>query len=269
MKQKAIKYVLIILGVSFLGIMLVLPLATVLVYALRQGFETFSQAITDEYAIKALNLTLLTTCITVAVNTVFGIFAAWGISKFRFKGKQVLTTLIDVPFSISPIIAGLVFILVFGRIGWAYPLLELWNIKIVFALPGIVLATIFVTFPFVSRELIPLMEAQGSDEEEAAALMGAKGLMIFRKVTFPHIRWGLLYGLILCTARALGEFGAVSVVSGHLRGQTNTLPLHVEILFNEFKLTAAFAVSSILVLIAVVILILRNIVEYRVKREER
>jgi sulfate transport system permease protein len=269
MKQKVIKYVLIILGVSFLGIMLVLPLATVLVYALRQGFETFSQAITDEYAIKALNLTLLTTCITVAVNTVFGIFAAWGIAKFRFKGKQVLTTLIDVPFSISPIIAGLVFILVFGRIGWAYPLLELWNIKIVFALPGIVLATIFVTFPFVSRELIPLMEAQGSDEEEAAALMGAKGFTIFRKVTFPHIRWGLLYGLILCTARALGEFGAVSVVSGHLRGQTNTLPLHVEILFNEFKLTAAFAVSSILVLIAVIILILRNIVEYRVKREER
>lgn len=269
MRQKLVKWLLIVLGTAFLGVMLVLPLATVLVYALRQGWETFSQAITEEYAIKALNLTLLATFITVIVNTTFGVFAAWAISKFRFKGKQVLTALIDIPFSISPIIAGLVFILVFGRIGWAYPLLEAWNIKIVFALPGIVLATIFVTFPFVSRELIPLMEAQGSDEEEAAALMGAKGLLIFRKVTFPHIKWGLLYGVILCTARALGEFGAVSVVSGHLRGQTNTLPLHVEILFNEFKLTAAFAVSSILVLIAVIILILRNIVEYRVKREER
>lgn len=269
MKQKFVKWLLIVLGTAFLGVMLVLPLAAVLVYALRQGWETFSQAITEEYAIKALNLTLLATFITVIVNTVFGVFAAWAISKFQFRGKQVLTALIDIPFSISPIIAGLVFILVFGRIGWAYPLLEAWDIKIVFALPGIVLATIFVTFPFVSRELIPLMEAQGSDEEEAAALMGAKGLLIFRKVTFPHIKWGLLYGVILCTARALGEFGAVSVVSGHLRGQTNTLPLHVEILFNEFKLTAAFAVSSILVLIAVIILILRNIVEYRVKREER
>lgn len=269
MKQKIVKWVLILLGVSFLVIMLVLPLATVLVYALRQGWETFSEAIFDEYAVKALNLTLLASGITVIVNTTFGIFAAWAIAKFRFRGKQALTTLIDIPFSISPIIAGLVFILVFGRIGWAYPLLEAWNIKIVFAVPGIVLATIFVTFPFVSRELIPLMQAQGSEEEEAAALMGAKGFRIFRKVTLPHIKWGLLYGVILCTARSLGEFGAVSVVSGHLRGKTNTLPLHVEILFNEFKLTAAFAVSSILVLIAVIILILRNIVEYRVKREER
>ncbi len=269
MKQKIVKWILILLGVAFLVIMLVLPLATVLVYALRQGWETFSNAITDEYAVKALNLTLLATGVTVVVNTVFGIFAAWAIAKFRFRGKQALTTLIDIPFSISPIIAGLVFILVFGRIGWAYPFLEAWDIKIVFAVPGIVLATIFVTFPFVSRELIPLMQAQGSDEEEAAALMGAKGLRIFSKVTFPHIKWGLLYGVILCTARALGEFGAVSVVSGHLRGKTNTLPLHVEILFNEFKLTAAFAVSSVLVLIAVIILILRNIVEHRVKREER
>lgn len=190
------------------------------------------------------------------------------ITKFRFRGKQVLITLIDIPFSISPIIAGLVFILVFGRIGWAYPLLEAWDVKIVFAVPGIVLATIFVTFPFVSRELIPLMQAQGSEEEEAAALMGAKGLYIFRKVTFPHIKWGLLYGVILCTARAMGEFGAVSVVSGHLRGKTNTLPLHVEILFSEFRLTASFAVASILVVIAIIILILRNIVEYRLKREE-
>ncbi|SHO53964.1 sulfate ABC transporter permease subunit CysW [Anaerocolumna xylanovorans] len=269
MKEKIVKVILILLGGAFLIIMLVLPLATVLVYALRQGFETFSKAITDEYAVKALHLTLLATGITVIVNTIFGVFAAWTIAKFRFRGKQALTTLIDIPFSISPIIAGLVFILVFGRIGWAYPLLEAWDIKIVFAVPGIVLATIFVTFPFVSRELIPLMQAQGSDEEEAAALMGAGGFRIFFKVTLPHIKWGLLYGVILCTARSLGEFGAVSVVSGHLRGKTNTLPLHVEILFNEFKLTAAFSVSSILVLIAVIILILRNIVEYRVKREER
>jgi sulfate transport system permease protein len=269
MKEKIIKWLLILLGAAFLGIMLVLPLATVLVYALRQGFEVFFHAVTDDYSVKALKLTLFTTVISVAVNTLFGVFAAWAISKFQFRGKQALTALIDIPFSISPIIAGLVFILVFGRIGWAYPLLEAWDIKIVFAVPGIVLATIFVTFPFVSRELIPLMQAQGSDEEEAAALMGAKGLLIFRKVTFPHIKWGLLYGIILCTARALGEFGAVSVVSGHLRGKTNTLPLHVEILFNEFKLTAAFAVSSILVLIAVLILILRNIVESRVKQEER
>lgn len=269
MEQKKVKTVLILLGVVFLIIMLVLPLATVLAYALRQGFVAFSKAITDEYAVKALKLTLFATGITVIVNTIFGVFAAWAIAKFRFRGKQALTTLIDIPFSISPIIAGLVFILVFGRIGWAYPLLEAWNVKIVFAVPGIVLATIFVTFPFVSRELIPLMQAQGSDEEEAAALMGAGGFRIFFTVTLPHIKWGLLYGVILCTARSLGEFGAVSVVSGHLRGKTNTLPLHVEILFNEFKLTAAFAVSSVLVVIAVIILILRNIVEYRVKKEER
>jgi sulfate transport system permease protein len=268
LKDKIVKNLLIFSGIAFLIIMLILPLVTVLVYALRQGWDTFMSAVTDEYAVKAIKLTLLATGIAVVINTVFGVFAAWTITKFRFKGKQALTTLIDIPFSISPIIAGLVFILVFGRIGWAYPFLEAWNIKIVFAVPGIVLATIFVTFPFVSRELLPLMQAQGTDEEEAAALMGASGFRIFRKITLPHIKWGLLYGVILCTARALGEFGAVSVVSGHLRGKTNTLPLHVEILFNEFKLTAAFAVSSILVVIAVIILILRFIVEQRVKKKE-
>lgn len=268
MRGKIIRIILILLGVLFITIMLILPLATVLVYALRQGFDTFLSSITDEYAVKALNLTLLAAGITLVCNTLFGIFAAWSITKFRFRGKQVLTTLIDIPFSISPIIAGLVFILVFGRIGWAYPLLEAWNMKIVFAVPGIVLATIFVTFPFVSRELIPLMQAQGSEEEECAALMGARGLRIFRKITLPHIKWGLLYGVILCTARALGEFGAVSVVSGHLRGKTNTLPLHVEILFSEFRLTAAFAVASVLVVIAIIILILRTVVEHRLKREE-
>jgi sulfate transport system permease protein len=266
--SKAIKIALILLSASFVTIMLILPLVTVLTYSMRQGWRIFVSYITDYYTIKALNLTLLAAAVTLAVNTVFGIFSAWSITKFRFRGKQALTTLIDIPFSISPIIAGLVFILIFGRIGWAYPLMEAWNVKIVFAVPGIVLATVFVTFPFVSRELIPLMQSQGSEEEEAAALMGASGFLIFRKITFPHIKWGLLYGVILCAARALGEFGAVSVVSGHLRGKTNTLPLHVEVLFNEFKLTASFAVASILVVIAIIVLILRNIVEYRLKRED-
>jgi len=268
MQAKTTERILIAIGVAFIALMLIMPLVTILVYALRQGWDVFIAAILDDYTVKALRLTLLATSITLVVNTGFGLFAAWTITKFRFRGKQVLTTLIDIPFSISPIIAGLVFIVVFGRIGWAYPLLDSWDIKIVFAVPGIVLATIFVTFPFVSRELIPLMQAQGNEEEEAAALMGAKGFQIFRKITFPHIKWGLMYGVILCTARALGEFGAVSVVSGHLRGKTNTLPLHVEILFNEFRLTAAFSVASILVVIAIVILILRTIVEYKLKTEE-
>lgn len=269
MKEKVVKNILILIGVLFIVIMLVFPLATVLVYALREGWETFRAAILDEYAIKALKLTLSTTAIAVIINTFFGIFASWAITRFRFKGRHLLTTLIDIPFAISPVIAGLVFILVFGRIGWAYPFLEAHNIKIVFAQPGIVLATLFVTFPFVARELIPLMESQGSDEEQAAALMGAGGLKIYRKITLPHIKWALLYGIVLCTARAMGEFGAVSVVSGHLRGKTNTLPLHIEILFNEFQLTAAFAVSSILVVMAVIILILRNILEYRKKGGKR
>jgi len=265
---KAAQYTLIGLGVAFILIMLVLPLITVCVYALKQGWDVFSQAITDPYAIKALQLTLLATVVAVVCNTFFGLFASWAIGKFHFRGKQFLTTLIDIPFAISPIIAGLVFILVFGRIGWAYDFLQTYDIKVVFAVPGIILATIFVTFPFVARELIPLMQAQGNDEEEAAALMGAKWWTIYRKVTLPHIKWGLLYGVILCTARALGEFGAVSVVSGHLRGKTNTLPLHIEILFNEFQLTAAFAVSSILVVTAIIILILRNIVEFKGRKEE-
>lgn len=266
MKGKGTKVTLIAIGVLFIVTMLVIPLITVLVYALRQGFDVFAQAVTNEYALKALQLTLLVTVIAVAVNTFFGLFSSWAITKFRFRGKQILTTLIDIPFAISPVIAGLVFILVFGRIGWAYDFIQAHDIKIVFAVPGIILATIFVTFPFVSRELIPLMQSQGSDEEEAAALMGANGFKIYRKITLPHIKWGLLYGVILCTARALGEFGAVSVVSGHLRGKTNTLPLHIEILFNEFHLTEAFAVSSILVVLAIIILILKNIVEYKGKK---
>ncbi|MDO3412690.1 sulfate ABC transporter permease subunit CysW [Saccharibacillus sp. CPCC 101409] len=262
------RLVLIALGVLFILVMLVLPLITVCVYALKQGWDVFSNAITDPYAIKALQLTLLATAAAVICNTVFGLFASWTISKFHFRGKQFLTTLIDIPFAISPVIAGLVFILVFGRIGWAYDFLQAHDLKVVFAVPGVILATIFVTFPFVARELIPLMQAQGSDEEEAAALMGAGWWTIYRKITLPHIKWGLLYGIILCTARALGEFGAVSVVSGHLRGKTNTLPLHIEILFSEFQLTAAFAVSSILVAAAIIILILRNIVEFKGRKEE-
>lgn len=263
MKSKLVQHTLIALGIAFIGIMLVLPLATVLTYSLKQGIPVFVGAITDPYTLKALQLTLLATAAAVFCNIIFGIFSSWALTKFKFRGRQVLATLIDIPFAISPVIAGLVFILVFGRIGWAYDFLQAHNIKIVFAVPGIILATIFVTLPFISRELIPLMHAQGSDEEEAAALMGANGFRIYKRVTLPHIKWGLLYGVILCTARALGEFGAVSVVSGHLRGKTNTLPLHVEILFNEFHLTEAFAVSSILVVLAIFILILRNIVEYK------
>lgn len=247
--------------------MLIVPIFVVISYCFKNGFEAYKKAVLDEYTIKALQLTLLATIVSVFINTIFGVFAAWTITKFNFKGKNLLTTLIDIPFAISPVIGGLIFILAFGRIGWAYEFLQSINLKIVFAIPGIILATIFVTFPFISREIIPVLNAQGKEEEEAAALMGASGFRIFRKVTFPHIKWALLYGIILCTARAMGEFGAVSVVSGHLRGKTNTLPLHVEILYNEFKLVDAFAVSSILVILAIIILIIRNIVEYKGKRD--
>lgn len=259
------KYVWIGISALFLFVMLLLPLAVVLVNALREGWSAYSSAVLDEYTRKALELTLLSTVSAVAVNTIFGIFAAYLLSKFYFRGRQVLATLIDIPFSISPVIGGLIFILTFGTVGWMGDFLSEHNIKIVFAVPGILLATIFVTFPFVFRELFPVMNAQGRDEEEAAALMGASGFTIFRRITFPHIRWALLYGVILCTARAMGEFGAVSVISGHLRGKTNTLPLHVEILYNEFNTTAAFAVSSILVILAVLILIARNLVEWKRK----
>ena len=212
---------------------------------------------------KALQLTLLATVITVLVNTIFGLFASFLLSKFYFRGRQVLAALIDIPFSISPVIAGLVFILTFGNMGWMGDFLDKYNIKIVFAVPGVVLVTVFVTFPFVFRELFPVLNAQGKDEEEAAALMGAGGFTIFRRITLPHIKWALLYGIILCSARAMGEFGAVSVISGHLRGKTNTLPLHVEILYNEFNTTAAFAVSSVLVLLAVLILVVKSLVEWK------
>lgn len=258
-----VKYVLIGISALFLFIMLVLPLIVVITNALRDGWTAYREAITDEYTIKALQLTLLATVTAVAVNTVFGIVSSWLLSKFYFKGRQILATLIDIPFSVSPVIAGLVFILTFGNVGWMGDFLKEHGIKIVFAVPGVILATIFVTFPFVFRELFPVMNAQGKDEEEAAALMGASTFTIFRRITFPHIKWALLYGVILCAARAMGEFGAVSVISGHLRGKTNTLPLHVEILYNEFHTTAAFAVSSILVILAVLILIARNLVEWK------
>jgi sulfate transport system permease protein len=265
--SKVVKWVLIGISVLFVVLMLLLPLITVIAEALKSGWDTYISAVADEYTIKAVLLTVEATVCAVLINTVFGVFAAWAVTKFHFKGKKVLTTLIDVPVTVSPIIAGLIFVLTFGRQSAIYPLLESLDIKIVFAVPGIVLATIFVTFPFISRELIPVLEAQGTDEEEAAALMGAGGLTIFRRITFPHIKWAFLYGVVLCAARAMGEFGAVSVLSGHLRGKTNTLPLHVEILFNEFKYVPAFAVSSILVIMAVIILIIRSVIEYRGKKD--
>lgn len=260
--SKLTKWVLIGISVLFVFIMLVLPLITVITEALRSGWETYKEAVSDEYTVKAALLTVEATLAAVIFNTIFGLFAAWTVTKFSFRGKKLLTTLIDVPVTVSPIIAGLIFVLTFGRQSFLYPYLEAADIKVVFAVPGIILATVFVTFPFISRELIPVLEAQGTDEEEAAALMGANGFTIFTKVTFPHIKWAFLYGVVLCAARAMGEFGAVSVLSGHLRGKTNTLPLHVEILFNEFKYVPAFAVSSILVMMAIVILIARSVIEY-------
>lgn len=266
--SKIVKYLLIALSLVFVFLMLVLPLFIVIKEALRDGWETYKKAVTDNYTLSAVGLTVEATVCAVAVNTFFGIFAAWAVTKFHFKGKKLLTALIDIPVTVSPVIAGLIYILTFGRQSPIYPLLQQNGIKIVFAVPGIILATIFVTFPFISRELIPVLEAEGTDEEEAAALMGAKGFTIFRKITFPHIKWALLYGVVLCAARAMGEFGAVSVLSGHLRGKTNTLPLHVEILFNEFQYVPAFAVSSILVMMAIIILVLRSVLEYRGKKEK-
>ncbi|BCJ95384.1 sulfate ABC transporter permease subunit CysW [Anaerocolumna cellulosilytica] len=261
-----VKRILIAVAILFLFFMLVLPLILIITEALKKGLSTYISAVTEEYTVKALKLTLMATFTAVISNTIFGLIAAWCITKFKFKGRQLLTTFIDLPFSISPVIAGLIFVLTYGRNGLFYGFLQRVDMKIVFALPGIFLATIFVTFPFVAREIIPLMEAQGNDEEVAAASMGAKGFTIFLRITLPNIKWGLLYGIILCTARAMGEFGAVSVVSGHIRGKTNTLPLHIEILYSEYQFMAAFAVSSVLVILAVILLILRNLVEWRAKK---
>lgn len=267
-ENKFTKYGLIIISALFLTLMLIIPLIVIISEALSKGVSAYIAAISDQYTVKAMNLTFVATIISVIFNTIFGICAAWTITKFKFRGKNFLGTLIDLPFAISPVIAGLIFVLTFGRISYLNGFLSSNDIKIVFATPGIILATLFVTFPFVTREIVPLMNAQGTDEEEAATTMGANGFTIFRKVTLPNIKWGLIYGIILCTARAMGEFGAVSVVSGHIRGKTNTLPLHVEILYNEYKFSAAFGVASILVIIAIIILILRNIVEWKSKKED-
>jgi sulfate transport system permease protein len=258
---------LIAVALAFLTLFLFVPLVAVFTEALRKGWSTYIAAILEPDAWSAIKLTLLAAGIAVPLNLVFGVAAAWAIAKFEFRGKSVLITLIDLPFSVSPVIAGLIYVLIFGLQGWMGHWLSDHDIRIVFAVPGIVLATIFVTFPFVARELIPLMESQGKEEEEAAVVLGANGWQIFWRVTLPNIKWGLLYGVILCNARAMGEFGAVSVVSGHVRGQTNTMPLHVEILYNEYNFAAAFAVASLLALLALVTLILKTLVEWQVNRQ--
>ncbi len=260
-----------ILGVAlaFFAVFLLLPLLIVFAEAFRKGWSTYSAALSEPDAVAAIRLTLLAAAIAVPLNVVFGVSAAWAIAKFEFRGKQLLITFIDLPFSVSPVIAGLIYVLVFGAQGWFGSWLAAYDVKIIFAVPGIVLATIFVTFPFVARELIPLMQAQGRDEEEAAIVLGASGWQTFRKVTIPNIKWGLLYGVILCNARAMGEFGAVSVVSGHIRGETNTMPLHVEILYNEYQFAAAFAVASLLAMLALVTLAAKTYVEWSAERSTK
>ncbi|WP_394559911.1 sulfate ABC transporter permease subunit CysW [Aquipseudomonas alcaligenes] len=258
----------VLIGLAWLAfaLFLLLPLYVVLSEALKLGIGTFFEAIIEPDALAALKLTLIAVAISVPLNVVFGVAAAWCVTKFEFRGKSVLVTLIDLPFSVSPVIAGLIYVLMFGAQGWFGPWLSDNDIQIVFAVPGIVLATLFVTFPFVARELIPLMQEQGTQEEEAARLLGANGWQMFWHVTLPNIKWGLIYGVVLCTARAMGEFGAVSVVSGHIRGVTNTLPLHVEILYNEYNHVAAFSVASLLLLLALIILLLKQWSEARLSR---
>ena len=265
-EPRAVRIALTLVALAFLGLFLVAPLLAVFVQALAKGLDAYASAIREPMALAAVKLTLLAAAIAVPANVAFGVAAAWAIAKFEFPGKSVLVSLVDLPFAVSPVVAGLVFVLLFGRRGLLGPWIADHGIKVVFAVPGIVLATIFVTFPFVARELIPLMQAAGREEEEAARLLGASGWQIFRRVTLPNIKWGLLYGVILCNARAMGEFGAVSVVSGHVRGQTNTLPLHVEILYNEYNFQAAFAVASLLTLLALVTLVAKSIVESRSAR---
>ncbi len=258
-----VRAILIALSLTFLSLFLFLPLIAVFVEALRDGVGAYFTAITAPDTLSAIRLTLLTTCIAVPLNVVFGVAAAWAISRFEFRGKNLLITLIDLPVAVSPVIAGMIYVLLFGARGLLGPLLQAHDIKIIFAVPGIALATTFVTFPFVARELIPFMQAQGSDEEEAALVLGASGWQMFFRITLPNIKWGLLYGTVLCTARAMGEFGAVSVVSGHIRGETNTVPLHVEVLYNEYHFAAAFSVASILVALSLVTLTLKKLIEWR------
>jgi len=263
-----VRWTLIGLALAALGLFIVLPLAAVFVQAFERGWQVYRDNILQPETVSAIELSLLTVAITVPLNTLFGLAAAWAITKFQFTGKNVLTTLIDIPFGVSPVISGLVFVLVFGAQGWFGPWLMEHDIPIIFAVPGIILATTFVTFPFVARELIALMESQGTDEEEAAMVLGANSWQMFFRVTLPNIKWGLLYGVVLCTARALGEFGAVSVVSGHIRGQTNTLPLHVEILYNEYNYAGAFAVASLLSVLAVITLALKKFLEWKTGQEQ-
>jgi len=260
-----VQWGLTMLALASLGVFIVLPLLAVFVQAFAKGWSAYVHAITEPNTLSAARLSLLAVGISVPLNLVFGVTAAWVITKFRFKGKNVLVTLIDIPFGVSPVISGLIFVLVFGSRGWFGPWLEEHDIRIIFAVPGIILATTFVTFPFVARELIPLMESQGTEEEEAALVLGASGWQMFFRITLPNIKWGLLYGVVLCTARALGEFGAVSVVSGHIRGQTNTLPLHVEILYNDYNYSGAFAVASLLSMFAVITLAFKKYLEWNGK----
>ena len=255
--------ILTVIALGYIAVALVVPLVAVFIEAFRKGVEHYLRSITDSEALAAIKLTFTAAAIAVPANLVFGVAAAWAIAKFDFRGKAVLITLIDLPFSVSPVVTGLVYVLVFGLQGWFGPWLQAHDLKIIFAVPGIVLATIFITFPFVARELIPLMQAQGREEEEAAVVLGASGWQTFWRVTLPNVKWGVLYGVILCNARAMGEFGAVSVVSGHIRGMTNTLPLHVEILYNEYNFAAAFACASLLAFLALVTLVIKTVVENR------
>lgn len=258
-----VKWTVIGISLAFFALFLLLPLVVVFYEALRKGWDAYLVALVEPDALSAVKLTLTAAIIAVPLNLAFGVAAAWAIAKFDFPGKSFLITLIDLPFSVSPVVAGLIFVLVFGRTGWLGPWFIEHDWKVVFAVPGIVLATIFVTFPFVARELIPLMEAQGRDEEEASTVLGASGWQTFWHVTIPNVKWGLLYGVILCNARAMGEFGAVSVVSGHIRGETNTMPLHIEIVYSEYKFAAAFAVASLLAILALLTLVIKSFIEWR------
>jgi len=262
-----VRWVLIGIALAFLTMFLALPLAAVFSQAFEKGLSVYLEALREPDTLSSIKLTLITAAVCVPLNLFFGVTAAWSIAKFSFPGKNLLITLIDLPFSVSPIISGLIYVLIFGLQGWVGPWLQAHDIKIVFAVPGIILATIFVTFPFVARELIPLMESQGKEEEEAALVLGATGLQTFFRVTLPNIKWGIIYGVILCNARAMGEFGAVSVVSGHIRGMTNTVPLHVEILYNEYNYTAAFAVASLLAFLALITLAVKTIAEWKVRQQ--
>lgn len=266
-ESKLVQYLLIATAVTFLLIMLVAPLITIFAEAFRKGYEAYFESFTNEYVLQAIKLTFITAAIAVPLNLVFGVAASWAIAKYSFFGKSFLITLIDLPFAVSPVISGFVYVLLFGAQGWFGHWLIANDVQIIFAVPGIVLATIFVTFPFVARELIPLMQELGNDEEQAALLLGASGFQTFWKVTLPNIKWGLIYGVILCNARAMGEFGAVSVVSGHIQGVTNTMPLQVEILYNEYNFVAAFAVSTLLAILALLTLVLKYILEWKVQRQ--